>query len=143
MKSIKILSITLLVTTLFFGAHHAHGHPPCQTEKKAVDDAQSVLDDEQALLDQYELTLTLLLSNKSTPPSVIRSAAEQVENQKEVVDNAKEALETAKRDRDFCIAFAYRSCGCPVHDTQTLSSCGCDYRKWNGFCPCPARLPTT
>lgn len=145
MKNIKLLSIIFLIMTLFFGALHAHGHPPCETEKKAVDDAQGVLDDAQELLGQYERNLAILLlgSKDGIPPSVLQSAEEQIENQKNVVEDAEKALKDAKRDRDFCLAFAYRDCGCPVHDTQTLSSCGCDYKRWNGFCPCPARLPTT
>ena len=45
MKSIKILSITLLVTLLIFSGLHAFGHPPCQTETEAVDDAEDTLDE--------------------------------------------------------------------------------------------------
>lgn len=45
MKSIKILSITLFVTLLIFSGLYAFGHPPCQTETKAVDEAEDTLNE--------------------------------------------------------------------------------------------------
>ena len=70
-------------------------------------------------------------------------ARERLKEAEKVLEEKEEALKKAQNALDHCLAFAYRSCGCSVQHTQTLSSCSCDKKMWTGFCPCPARLPST
>ena len=45
---------------------------------------------------------------------------------------------TAQNALNVCLAHAYRTCGCVVHHTESVTSCSCSYNTWNGWCHCPA-----
>ena len=135
MKSIKILSITLFVTLLIFSGLYAFGHPPCQTETKAVDEAEDTLNEAKETVNSIykEIGKAALAGDWAEGVRLY----EELQRAKNAVEDAEEALKTARNARDVCLAHAYRTCGCAVHDTENPTSCSCYYRTWNGWCHCP------
>ena len=63
----------------------------------------------------------------------------KIKKAEKVAKEKREQLQSARNTRDVCMGHAYRTCGCTVHHTESLTSCGCDYKTWNGWCHCPAR----
>ena len=145
MKRIDVFRILFLVTVLSF-SFHAFGHPPCQPERESRNSAHHDWRDAQSWVDCYanevrliwidyvfadsevermQLRVQLILAQIS-----LREAEVKAERLREKLDRAQTAL-------NVCLAFAYRRCGCPVHDTQSLTSCHCSYNTWNNWCHCP------
>ena len=147
MKRFHIFSFTILATLLMFPMFYAFGHSPCQSEKKTLDSAQRELDDAEAWLGYYELKLAAArrayqdAATDNDPATIpdwtdVYDAQKAVEEAKEKVKEPKKKRDTARNAFNNCMAHAYRTCGCAVHHTESLTSCSCYYNTWNGWCHC-------
>ena len=152
MKRIRILSFGLIVTLLFLSRLSAFGHSPCQSERDARDSAKKAYDAAQDWVDYYESQKTLIMIKKAklqakNPTDELGLAAldqDYIDAHISSTAAAKEAarlqvsLTQAQNALNVCFAHAYRTCGCAVHHTESLTSCGCSYNTWNNWCHCPA-----
>ena len=143
MKRIHIFSFIILVTLFFFSRLHAFGESPCQTEREAVNSAEEERDDAKKTVRIIKLEIGYILflddSDAEDRAEDLEEALERLEEAKKVLEEKEEALKRAKNARDVCLAYAYRTCGCSVSHTESLTSCSCDHKVWNGWCHCPAR----
>ncbi len=146
MKSIRILSFGILVTLLSFSGLQAFGHSPCKSEQKAVDTAERESRTADRILKNLKNErLDLYVQASGDPENApvyghkLSEIDKKIKKAEKVAKEKREQLQSARNTRDVCMGHAYRTCGCTVHHTESLTSCGCDYKTWNGWCHCPAR----
>lgn len=144
MKNIRILSFGILVTLLSFSGIRAFGHSPCQSEQKTVDTAERESRNADRILKNLKIEEVDLLvqasgdrDNAATYGHKLSEIEKKIKKAEKVAKEKREQLQSARNTRDVCIAHAYRTCGCTVHHTESLTSCSCYYNTWNGWCHCP------
>ena len=144
MKRIHIFSIAVLVTTLFFSGLNAYGHSPCSSENEAVNTARNEYDRAKENVKAIQARITAIYiknakgQGSDTDGADLSALRKDLEEAKEVKKTKSNNLQSAENVRDNCLAHAYRTCGCATHHTESLTSCGCSYNSWNGWCHCPA-----
>ncbi len=146
MKRIHILSFTLLIKLLFLSGLSAFGHSPCQPERDARDRAQREYDAAKSWSDFYWWESAFALwdtfwSDHDDPSGQLDrneytidylTAGQDIDQSSTELDAASDSLQSAENALSFCLAYAYRTCGCTVHHTESLTSCSCSYNTWNG-----------